>query len=116
MYPLLETDVYKTVHHEQYPKDMSYLTSYFIPRKSRTDEDFLIMFGLQYYIKNYLIDDWNKNFFELPFEEAIQSYKFSMNYLLGTRFADTRHSMNLDICHYELELFQREQWFQFVFQ
>lgn len=55
MYPLLETDVYKTVHHAQYPEDMSYLTSYFIPRKSRTDEDFLIDFGLQYYIKKYLL-------------------------------------------------------------
>ena len=95
MYPLLETDVYKTVHHAQYPEGMSYLTSYFIPRKSRTDEDFLIMFGLQYYIKKYLIDDWNENFFAIPFEEAIQPYKYTMQCLLGTRFADVKRFESL---------------------
>lgn len=95
MYPLLETDVYKTVHHAQYPEGMSYLTSYFIPRKSRTDEDFLIMFGLQYYIKKYLIDDWNENFFSIPFEEAIQPYKYTMQCLLGTRFADVKRFKSL---------------------
>lgn len=86
--PLLQTDVYKTVHHEQYPEDTSHLVSYLIPRKSRTDEDYLIMFGLQYYIKKFLIDDWKKNFFDLPFEEAIRPYSYAMRCLLGSRFVD----------------------------
>lgn len=88
--PLLQTDVYKTVHHEQYPEDTSHLVSYLIPRKSRTDEDYLIMFGLQYYIKKFLIDDWKKNFFDLPFEEAIRLYSYAMRCLLGSRFADRK--------------------------
>ena len=35
MNPLLLTDVYKTVHHEQYPDGMTELHSYLIPRKKQ---------------------------------------------------------------------------------
>lgn len=87
--PLLLTDVYKTVHHEQYPEGMNSLYSYLIPRKSRTNDNFLIMFGLTYYIRKFLVEDFQTNFFNLTEDEAVAPYEFAMKHLLGERFADT---------------------------
>lgn len=50
--PLLLCDFYKTVHSEQYPKRLTKLVSYLTPRMTRlVNEDKLIMFGLQSFIK-----------------------------------------------------------------
>lgn len=89
MNPLLLTDVYKTVHHEQYPDGMTELHSYLIPRKSRNNDDFLIMFGLSYYVRKFIIEDFQTNFFNLTEDEAVAPYEFAMKHLLGERFADT---------------------------
>lgn len=62
--PLLESDFYKQVHWNQYPKDITKVVSYFVPRMSRLKHDkHLIMFGLQSFIKEYLIEDFNEFFF-----------------------------------------------------
>ena len=54
--PLLLCDFYKTVHSEQYPKGITKLVSYFTPRMTRIEgEDKLVMFGLQAFIKEYLM-------------------------------------------------------------
>lgn len=34
-----------------------------------------VFFGLQYYIKEYLIKDWNENFFQRPLEEVLEEYR-----------------------------------------
>ena len=65
--PLLLCDFYKTVHSEQYPAGITKLTSYFTPRMSRLDgQDQLVMFGLQAFLKKYLIEYFNENFLIFP--------------------------------------------------
>ena len=54
---LLLSDGYKQCHNRQYPKGLTKLYSYFTPRRNRIPElDTMIFFGLQGFIKKYLID------------------------------------------------------------
>lgn len=39
--PLLLIDFYKSTHHEQYPKGLTKMVSYFTPRMSRLELSFL---------------------------------------------------------------------------
>ena len=55
--PMLLIDFYKAVHAEMLPKGITKSVSYFTPRMSRVNRwDKVVMFGLQGFIKNYLID------------------------------------------------------------
>lgn len=73
--PLLLIDFYKAVHAEQYPKNTERIVSYYTPRKSRLKEDkVLVHFGLQYFIKEYLIDWFDKEFFRRPIMELKKEY------------------------------------------
>ena len=83
-HPLLLLDFYKTTHHEQYPKGLSKLVSYFTPRMSRIKgQDKLIMFGLQAFIKTYLIDYFNDNFFNRSRQEVLDEYRRVLDNTLG---------------------------------
>ena len=64
MNPMLLIDFYKAVHAEMLPKGISKSVSYFTPRMSRVERwDKVVMFGLQGFIKTYLIDYFNDEFF-----------------------------------------------------
>ena len=55
--PMLLIDFYKAVHAEMLPKNITKSVSYFTPRMSRVKRwDRVVMFGLQGFIKTYLID------------------------------------------------------------
>lgn len=82
--PLLESDFYKQVHWNQYPKGITKVVSYFVPRMSRLKNDkHLIMFGLQSFIKEYLIEDFNEFFFSRPKEDVVREYKHLLDNTLG---------------------------------
>ena len=82
--PLLLLDYYKTTHDKQYPKGITKIVSYYTPRMSRiSDEDELVMFGLQAFMKEYLIRSFNQNFFERPRDEVLQQYKRVIDNTLG---------------------------------
>lgn len=84
--PLLESDFYKQVHWNQYPEGITKVVSYFTPRMSRLKrlgEDRLVMFGLQSFIKEFLIEDFNDNFFSRSKEEIMAEYKHLMDSTLG---------------------------------
>lgn len=82
--PLHCIDFYKADHRKQYPQNTTLVYSNFTPRSSRIAEiDKVIFFGLQYYIKEYLIDNWNNEFFKKPLEEVISKYKRRMSNALG---------------------------------
>lgn len=77
--PLLLIDYYKSTHAEQYPKDITRLVSYYTPRMSRLEDDKkLVHFGLQYFIKEYLIDGFNDFFFKRDKEEVLAEYEYYM--------------------------------------
>lgn len=82
--PMLLIDYYKAVHAEMLPQKMTRSVSYFTPRMSRIDRwDKVVMFGLQGMIKTYLIDYFNKEFFDRPFAEVIAEYKRVLDSTLG---------------------------------
>lgn len=84
--PMLLIDFYKAVHAEMLPKNITKSVSYFTPRMSRVKMwDKVVMFGLQGFIKTYLIDYFNEYFFEKPFEEVISEYKRIMDATLGSQ-------------------------------
>lgn len=81
---MLLIDFYKAVHAEMLPKGITKSVSYFTPRMSRVNRwDKVVMFGLQGFIKTYLIDNFNENFFNRPFNEVIDEYIRIMNHTLG---------------------------------
>lgn len=63
---ILLSDTYKQCHRRIYPKGLAKLVSYWTPRRSMfaDPDDEMIFFGLQGFIKEYLIEYFNKNFFE----------------------------------------------------
>ena len=82
--PMLLIDFYKAVHAEMLPKGITKSVSYFTPRMSRVDMwDKVVMFGLQGFIKTYLIDYFNDEFFNKSFVEVISGYKRIMDATLG---------------------------------
>lgn len=82
--PMLLIDFYKAVHAEMLPKDITKSVSYFTPRMSRVNRwDNVVMFGLQGFIKTYLVDYFNDEFFNKPFDEVISGYKRVMDATLG---------------------------------
>ena len=82
--PMLLIDFYKAVHAEMLPKDITKSVSYFTPRMSRVKMwDKVVMFGLQGFVKTYLIDYFNEYFFERPLDEVIGEYRRIMDAALG---------------------------------
>lgn len=82
--PLLLLDFYKTTHAEQYPKGLTKMTSYFTPRMSRIEgEDELVMFGLQGFIKSYLIEAFDEYFFKRSKAEVVEEYNRILTATLG---------------------------------
>lgn len=81
---MLLIDFYKAVHAEMLPKGITKSVSYFTPRMSRVKRwDKVVMFGLQGFIKTYLIDYFNNEFFNKSFDEVISEYKRVMDATLG---------------------------------
>lgn len=81
---LLLSDGYKQVHAEQFPKGLTKLVSYLTPRMSRLkSQNKMILFQLQAFIKTYLIDLFNENFFELELDEVICEYTRTLDVMLG---------------------------------
>ena len=76
---ILMSDYYKQAHAEQYPQGISKLISYATARMTRIPKemlgDKLVVFGIQAYVKDFLIERFNETFFNVPLEEAMQEYK-----------------------------------------
>lgn len=62
--PMLLVDNYKLDHIQMYPDGMTKLYSNFTPRKSRINGiDSVVVFGIQKFIKDYLIKAFDEHFF-----------------------------------------------------
>lgn len=90
--PLVYTDFYKTGHIFQYPEGTEYIYSNFTPRNSRLPGiDYVVVYGIQYFIKKYLIDEFNHNFFNLPASVAVSKYKRRLDNALGKDSVSVKH-------------------------
>ncbi len=90
--PFLLTDYYKVGHVFQYPDNTTLVYSNLTPRKSRFETiDEMVFFGLQYFLKEYLIDYFNDNFFKQPKEKVLADYKRRIITSLGTHLPTYAH-------------------------
>lgn len=96
MNPLLLTDGYKVDHRRQYPENTTLVYSNWTPRKSRLENvNHVVLFGLQYFIKKYIIEDFNQNFFKQPKEEILKKYARRINNYLGENLVGIQHIADL---------------------
>ena len=90
--PMLLTDFYKISHRIMSENGIEKTYSTFTPRGSRIDDiDEVVFFGLQGFIKEYLIEYFNDNFFNRNKEEVVAEYKRIIKYTLGDNCADIEH-------------------------
>lgn len=94
--PMNLIDGYKADHRRQYPEGTEFVYSNFTPRQSRVPGvDKVVFFGLQYFIKEYLIERWNEGFFKRPKDEVLKSYKRRMDNYLGPDAISCEHVAEL---------------------
>ena len=87
---LLLKDFYKATHLSMIPTNMTKSVSYYTPRKSRIERwPKVVNFGLQMFIKNWLIDEFNENFFNRPYIDVVYEYQRVMDYSMGHGVCNT---------------------------
>lgn len=94
---LAQTDFYKTFHNAAYHPEITKVYSNFTSRNNRLsnvpDKDGVVFVGLQYFIKDFLIKEFNETFFELPKNQAIKAFK---------RIVDSALGMDYNMSHFEM--------------
>ncbi|MFC8151857.1 nicotinate phosphoribosyltransferase [Bacillus paralicheniformis] len=89
-------DFYKVSHREQYPEGTEFIYSTWTPRTSRVENlDRVVAFGFQGFIKKYLIDYFNENFFKRPKQDVVNEYKRVIKYTLQVDDPDASHIESL---------------------
>lgn len=97
----LSIDFYKADHRRQYNPNSNYIYSNFTPRSDRLFsgskyyDHRVVAFGIQMFIKDYLIDEWNASFFNLPHDEVVATYKRFMDHTLGINTIPVDHISEL---------------------
>lgn len=90
---ILMSDFYKQAHAEQYPEGIAKLISYATARMTRMPEemlgDKLTVFGIQSYVKDFLIERFNETFFNVPLEEAMAEYEMVIGDTFPLQYVNT---------------------------
>ena len=92
------TDGYKLDHRRQYPKGTEFVYSNWTPRSNAyfpEAEDGSVVFGIQYFIKEYLIKRFNDGFFNVPEDVAVASFKRRIDTFLGDNEVGADHIREL---------------------
>ena len=94
---ILLTDGYKLDHRRQYPEGTEYVYSNWTPRSCNympDAKDGIVVFGIQYFIKEYLIKQFKEGFFDLPKHIAVQQFARRVSTFLGP-------DCTIGVCHIE---------------
>ena len=88
--PFLQADFYKTGHPFQYPQGTNKILANFTPRSARLApvlpelfDGKIVWFGLQGFIKEILIDLFDREFFGKPAGAAVRQYQRRVDNALG---------------------------------
>ena len=89
--PLTQTDFYKVDHRNQYPKGTTLVYSNLTARSDKLSpchdsplyDGKMVVFGIQYFIKSFIIDLFNENFFKQPKDKVVAEYKRRIETSLG---------------------------------
>ena len=94
--PVIAIDGYKVDHRRQYPDGTQLIFSNLTARGTRRSyTDKMVFFGLQYFIKDFLIDSWNRDFFQQPKDKVIAVFERRINNYLGPNNVGTAHIADL---------------------
>lgn len=89
---MLLCDFYKLSHRTMYPNGTQVVYSTWTPRTSRLkDVGAVVSLGNQRFIKKYLIEFFNENFFAKPKAEVVAEYSRIVKHTLGVATPDTKH-------------------------
>lgn len=90
-------DFYKLSHRAQYPEGTEVIYSTWTPRSNKhfPQADHVVAFGFQQFIKEYLIDYFNVNFFDRPADEVVEEFAVVVKNCLGVAEPDTTHIAEL---------------------
>ena len=100
-------DFYKLSHREQYPDKTEIVYSTWTPRSNKyfPRADKVIAFGFQGFIQKYLIDYFNKNFFNRNKIDVVNEYMRVVEYALGIANPSIVHIEELhDLGYLPLEI------------
>ena len=92
---MLMCDFYKIAHRTMYPDKTELVYSTWIPRTSRMNCNEVVVFGIQSFVKLYLIDFFNDNFFNRNEEEIVEEYSRIIKNTLGEQTPDVQHIRDL---------------------
>lgn len=85
-------DGYKVDHRRQYPNKTEKVYSNFTPRESRIPGiNKIVVFGLQYFVKEYLINRFEEKFFSRPKDIVVAEYKRRLDTYLGKDAVPMEH-------------------------
>jgi len=94
--PMLLCDFYKISHRMQYPEKTEFVYSTWTPRASRkANINKIVAFGAQGFIKKYLIDWFNENFFNADINQIIDDYRTIITESLGDTNPNIDHILRL---------------------
>lgn len=90
-------DFYKVSHKNAYPKGTEVIYSTFTPRSNKyfPVANEVVVFGIQGFVKKYLIDYFNDNFFNRSKEDVVNEYERVIKYTLGAEYVDSNHIAEL---------------------
>ena len=83
MNPIFLIDFYKVGHVIQYAPGTKQVWSNWTARSSRTGRNSVVFFGLQYFIKKILIEEFDHNFFNQPWEKIERDYREVISKTMG---------------------------------
>jgi nicotinamide phosphoribosyltransferase len=96
--PINSIDFYKADHRSQYPDDTTEVYSNFTPRSNRLariipegNDNKVVIFGIQYLVLSFLVEDWEVGFFNRDKDTIIAQYKRRMDNALGVDAIDVSH-------------------------
>lgn len=103
---ILYKDFYKTDHRRQYPEGTTKVYSNLTPRISRIPGvTEVLVFGIQYFVTEYLGRRFDLSFFQEPKDHVIGKYKRRMDTALGPDSIDVKHLEALhDLGYLPLEI------------
>lgn len=100
--PLFAIDFYKVDHRRQYPAGTTEIYSNFTPRFVKKNhsllpdfDDKVVVFGIQSFIDDYLIDQWSTLFFDRDKKQVIDEYKCLIKDALCIEDFDCSHLESL---------------------
>lgn len=95
---ILLTDGYKLDHRRQYPQGTEFVYSNWTPRSCHyypEAKEGAVVFGIQYFIKEYLMKQFQEDFFNKPKDVAVAEFKRRVDTFLGPNDVGTKHIEDL---------------------